>query len=180
MRARPDLSGDVGKGAVAIVFEEVADGFLSFGEALEPPAVDEEDVEPVVVVVVEESRAAAGGFEQILVAVLAAEDGLDVEAGVAWPRPRTGRPAAFRDGRSGTLGSGAGLGRIGWASAAAGFLRFSLLREERTGEGEYVAKGQNEGSAGERLQKSATGERQDKSSVGLSASGARSVPERCV
>ena len=78
----PGLQGDVGEGAVAVVLEEVAIRLLAFGEALEPPAVDQENVEPVVVVVVVEGDAAAGGFEQVLVLVLAAEDGFGVEAGL--------------------------------------------------------------------------------------------------
>ena len=80
------LEGDVGKRAVAIVLEEMADRLLAFGKAFEAPAVDEEDVDPVVLVVVKEGGAAAGGFKQVFVAVLAAEDGLDVEAGLLWPR----------------------------------------------------------------------------------------------
>ena len=59
----------------------MADGLVALGKAFEPPPVHEKDVEPVVLVVVEEGRAAAGGFEQILVAMFAAEDGLDVQAG---------------------------------------------------------------------------------------------------
>src|SRR5437016_4010229 len=61
--------GNVSEGAVAIVFEEVRDGFLSFGEAFEARAVDQEDIDPVVVIVVEEGHTAAGGFEQIFVLV---------------------------------------------------------------------------------------------------------------
>ena len=79
----PGLQGDVGEGAVAIVLEQVRVRLLAFGEAFQPPAVHQEDVEPAVVVVVVEGDAAAGGLEQILVLVLAAEDGLGVEAGFA-------------------------------------------------------------------------------------------------
>jgi hypothetical protein len=60
----------------------MADRLLALGKAFETPAVDEKNVDPVVLVVVEESRAAAGGFKQVFVAVLAAEDGLYVEAGL--------------------------------------------------------------------------------------------------
>ena len=67
--------GDVGEGAVAIVFEEMAAGLLAGGEAFETPAVDEEEVQPAVVVVVVEGDAAAGGFEEVLVGELAAVDG---------------------------------------------------------------------------------------------------------
>ena len=75
------LQCDIGECAVAIVLEEMANWLVAFGKAFEPPAVDEENVDPVVLVVVEKGCAAARGFKQIFVAVLAAEDGLDVEAG---------------------------------------------------------------------------------------------------
>ena len=73
--------GDVGEGAVAIVFVEMGAGFLASGKAFEAGAVDEEDVEPAVVVVVVKSYAAAGGFEEVFVFVFTAEDGFGVEAG---------------------------------------------------------------------------------------------------
>ena len=77
----PSLQGDVGEGAVAIVLEQVVEGLFARRKAFEPPAVDQEDVEPAVVVVVVEGDAAAGGLEQIFVLVLAAEDRLGVESG---------------------------------------------------------------------------------------------------
>jgi len=55
-------------------------GFLSFGEAFESGAVDEEDVEPAIVVVIIEGDPAAGSLEEIFIFVLASEDGLRVEA----------------------------------------------------------------------------------------------------
>jgi hypothetical protein len=72
--------GDVGEGAVAIVFEEMRDGFPALGETLKPPTVDEKKIEPTVVIVIVESHTAAGGFQKIFIFVLAAEDGFDVEA----------------------------------------------------------------------------------------------------
>ncbi len=77
------FDGDIGEGAVAIIFEEVADRLLPLGEAFQSRAIDQEDIEPVILVVVIESDAAAGGFEQVLVLVFAAVDGLGVEAGLA-------------------------------------------------------------------------------------------------
>ena len=79
----PGFHGDVGEGAVAIVLEQVRVRFFAFGEAFQPPAVHQKDVEPAVVVVVVEGDAAAGGLEQVLVLVLAAEDGLGVETSFA-------------------------------------------------------------------------------------------------
>ena len=73
--------GDIGEGAVAIVFEETAMRFLAFGKTLEAPAIDEEEIEPAVVVIVVEGEAAAGGFEEIFVFADAAENGFNVEAG---------------------------------------------------------------------------------------------------
>ena len=52
----------------------MADWLLALGKAFEPPAVDQENVNPVILVVVEEGCAAAGGFEQVFVAVFTAED----------------------------------------------------------------------------------------------------------
>jgi len=77
------FGGDVGEGAVAIVFEEMIGGFLPGGETFEAGAVDEKNVQPAVVVVIVERDAAAGGFEKIFIFVLAAENGFGVEAGFA-------------------------------------------------------------------------------------------------
>src|SRR6202008_4338151 len=74
--------GYVSECAVTIVFEEVAGGFLSFGEAFETPAVDEEDVELAILIVVVESDAAAGGFKQIFVFSFAAIKSFCVDAGL--------------------------------------------------------------------------------------------------
>jgi len=77
------FGSDVGEGAVAIVLEQMIDGLLTGGKAFEARAVDEKNVEPAVVVVVVESHAAAGSLEEVFVLVLAAENGFNVEAGVA-------------------------------------------------------------------------------------------------
>jgi hypothetical protein len=55
---------------------------LAFWKALETPAVDEEDIHPVVLIVVEEGGTAPGGFEEIFVAVFAAEYRFRMEAGL--------------------------------------------------------------------------------------------------
>jgi hypothetical protein len=60
----------IGKGAVAIVFEEMAMRLLALGESFEAPAVDEKEIEPAIVVVVVEGEAAAGGLKQILVLLI--------------------------------------------------------------------------------------------------------------
>ena len=125
------LESDVGKGAVAIVFEEMADRLVALGKAFETPAVDEEDVEPVVVVVVKEGGAAAGGFEQVFVAVLAAEDGFDVEAGLFGHVDKLDAERRAGDGGEDAFGRGARLGGVGLAGAAFGFLRGFLGVEPR-------------------------------------------------
>ncbi len=76
----PCLLGYVGESPVAVVLEEVAGRFLARREAIQAPAIHQEDIEPAVVVVVEERRPAAGGFEQVLVFLLVAEQGLCIQA----------------------------------------------------------------------------------------------------
>src|ERR1700678_3238004 len=55
---------------------------LSFGEAIETPAVDEEEVEPAVVVIVVKRQAAACGLQEVLILALRAVGCCDVEAGL--------------------------------------------------------------------------------------------------
>src|ERR1700677_5259119 len=55
---------------------------LSFGEAIETPAVDEEEVEPAVVVIVVKRQAAACGLQEVLILALRAIGCCDVEAGL--------------------------------------------------------------------------------------------------
>src|SRR5262249_16475 len=57
------FGGDVGEGAVAIVFEKMRRRRWSCRKTFETPSVDEKNVEPVIVVVVIERHAAAGGLE---------------------------------------------------------------------------------------------------------------------
>src|SRR5271156_6455859 len=54
--------GDIGEGAVAIIFEQTAMRLVALGETFEAPAIHEKYVEPAIVVVVVEGQAAAGGF----------------------------------------------------------------------------------------------------------------------
>src|ERR1700723_4324744 len=55
---------------------------LPFGEAIETPAVDEEEVEPAVVVIVVKRQAAACGLQEVLILALRAVSCCDVEAGL--------------------------------------------------------------------------------------------------
>src|SRR5581483_3226945 len=69
------LHRDIGKGPVAVVLIEAADGRPARRPLrLEARPVDEEDVEPPVVVVINKGTAAAGSLEQESVPALAAED----------------------------------------------------------------------------------------------------------
>jgi hypothetical protein len=74
------LQRNVGKSAVAIVLEQMRDGFLSRRKPFEAGAVHQEDIEPAIVVVVVERDTAAGCFEKIFVLVRAAKNCLDVKA----------------------------------------------------------------------------------------------------
>ncbi len=68
----------VGERAVAIVLKQMAARFLPCRKAFQTPAIHQENVQPAVVVVIVKGQAASGGFEQILVLMLAAIDGLYV------------------------------------------------------------------------------------------------------
>jgi hypothetical protein len=70
----------IGERAVAVVLEEMAGGFRLFCEALQPPAVDQKDVQPAIVVIVVKRHAAAGSFEKIFVLPLAAIDSFRVQS----------------------------------------------------------------------------------------------------
>src|SRR5579885_600353 len=58
-------------------------GLAAGRKSLEPRAVHEEDVEPAVVVVVVECDSTSGRLQQIFVFVLAAEDSLHIQSGLA-------------------------------------------------------------------------------------------------
>src|SRR6516162_6936941 len=59
--------GHIGECAVAIVLVKVVRRLLAFGKVLEPPAIDQKDVEPAVVIVIKEGCTTAGcGKEEIL------------------------------------------------------------------------------------------------------------------
>src|SRR5271165_2432181 len=53
---------------------------MALGKAFQPPSIYEEDIDPVVLVEVEKGCAAACGFQQIFIAMFAAEDRLDVQS----------------------------------------------------------------------------------------------------
>ena len=131
------LEGDVGEGAVAVVFEEMAGGRLALGEAFEAGAVHEEDVDPVVVVVVVEGDAAAGGFEQVSVLVLASVDGAGVEAGLFRDVDEADAERCSGDGRRQGFGRGASGGVVFGAGILAHGAGLRLLLR-RDGEGEDV------------------------------------------
>ena len=128
---RAGLQRDVGEGAVAIVLEQVIEGLFARRKAFQPPAVDQEDVEPAVVVIVVEGDAAARGLEQVLVLVLAAKDGLGIESGFF------------------------GYVDEGDAEIAAGIRGWGFLSEnrERADQGEHIGKREHERRAAERLEK---------------------------
>lgn len=154
----------------------MADRFLAFWETFEPPAVDDEDVEPVVVVVVEEGYTAAGGLKQIFVAMLATENCFNVEArGFCYVGELDAERRADDVVRR-AFGRGSGLSGVGFARSACEFLLArllgGLLRDERAGEAEDLFKWEHERSAGERTQKAAAGE------VGEVKTQLRVAPER--
>src|SRR5258708_9689492 len=76
------FGGDVGKGAVAVVFEKVIGRLLADGKTFQTRAVDEENVHPAIIVVIVEGDSTTGGFEKIFVLVLAPEDSFGVQAGL--------------------------------------------------------------------------------------------------
>ncbi len=106
------FGGDVGEGAVAVVFEEVRDWFLALGKAFDAGAVDEEDVDPVVVVVVEESYTTACGFEEVSVLVFTAEDGFGIKAGLASDVDEADAERCAGDGGWRAFGCGTRLGVV--------------------------------------------------------------------
>jgi hypothetical protein len=74
------LGGDVGEGAVAIIFVQAIGGLLARGKAFEARAVHPKNIEPAIVVVIVESDATTGGLRQIFVFMLAAKNRFGVEA----------------------------------------------------------------------------------------------------
>ena len=127
------------------------DGFLAFGKAFEPGAVDEEDVEPVVVIVVEEGDAAAGGFEEVSVLVLATVDGLCVEARLTCYVDEADAERSAGNGRGRSFGRGPRLSVVSRALPQLGG-RLGILRDCK---GENVVKREDERSGGERGEETA-------------------------
>src|SRR4051812_15814704 len=72
------LHGDISKGAIAIIFEEVTRGLLPLGKAFETPAVYQENIEPAIVVVVIERYATAFRLQQVFVFLYSAENCLRI------------------------------------------------------------------------------------------------------
>ena len=143
--------GDIGEGAVAIIFEEAAMRLFALRETLEAPAVDEEEIEPAVVVVVVEGQAAAGGFEKIFIFADAAENGFDVEAGAFDDIDEADAERRAFDGRFWAGRRRSGLGVVAAFGGADFWFRRGLLL--RSGESEKIRKGKNESSAAERAKK---------------------------
>src|SRR5271157_1045947 len=81
--AQASFRRHVGECAVTIVAKQMRSGFTAGGKTFQARPVHQKDVEPSVVVVIVEGYAASGGFEQVLVLVLSAEDGLHVQPGFA-------------------------------------------------------------------------------------------------
>ena len=76
--------GDVGEGAVAIVFVEMrSGGFAGRPVGVEARAVGEINVEPSVVVVIEEGQAAAFGFDDVALVINRAPDVGSIQSGFA-------------------------------------------------------------------------------------------------
>ena len=73
------LFGDVGEGAVAIVFVEAVGCFGRI--AFKASAGEQEDIHPAVVVVVDEGAAATVGFQDVFVGPFATIDGRRVKTG---------------------------------------------------------------------------------------------------
>src|SRR5258705_10344222 len=88
------FGGDVGKGAVAVVFEKVIGRLLADGKTFQTRAVDEENVHPAIIVVIVEGDSTTGGFEKIFILVLAPEDSFGVQAGLT-PKLRKLTPRSF-------------------------------------------------------------------------------------
>src|SRR5579863_5123397 len=77
------LQSHVGESSVAIVAEKMRSWFVAGGEALKARSVHQKYIEPAIVVVVVEGNAASSSLEQIFILVLAAVDGLGIQAGLA-------------------------------------------------------------------------------------------------
>ena len=124
---QPRLQRHVGKRAVAVVLEQVADRLLALGKPLQPPAIDQKNVHPVVLVVVEEGRAAAGRLQQIFVAVLAAKDRLHVEPGFLGHVHKLDAQRRAGHRRRNSLGRRTCLCLVSLARTARGLLRRGSL-----------------------------------------------------
>src|SRR5216684_1594874 len=77
------LCGHIGERAIAIVPEQMRRRFGASGETFEARSVHQKYIEPSVVIVVVKGDAATRGLQQILILVLAAENGFYIQAGLA-------------------------------------------------------------------------------------------------
>jgi len=72
--------GYFGESAVSIVLEQVAARLLAGGEALQTPAIYQENVQPAILLIIVKGQAEAGGFGKLFVLPFPAINGLDGEA----------------------------------------------------------------------------------------------------
>ena len=79
-RAQPGPVGDILERTVPPISVQMIGRLPPLGKTFEHRAVDEKDVEPAVAVVVDRGRAGPGRLEQVLVRVLATEDGHRIQS----------------------------------------------------------------------------------------------------
>jgi len=60
----------------------MAHRLLPLRKALKPPAIHQEDIEPIILIVVKECNSASGRLKEVLVGVLATINGLDIQPGL--------------------------------------------------------------------------------------------------
>src|ERR1700733_8441598 len=70
----------IGEGSIAIVLEETTVRFLALRKTLQPPAIDQKEIDPAIVIVVVEGQATASSFKEVFIGEFAAVDCLNVEA----------------------------------------------------------------------------------------------------
>ena len=75
------FDSDIGEGSITIVLVEVAGGFLPLGEPSQARTVHDEDIEPAIIVIIVESNSTTGCFQQVLVLMFSAENGLGIQSG---------------------------------------------------------------------------------------------------
>lgn len=78
---KPRTNRYIGKRTVPIILEEMTVRLLPSRKAIQPPAIDKEEVDPSIVVIVVKRQSAACRLEQVLVLEFTAIDSLYVQAG---------------------------------------------------------------------------------------------------